>query len=229
MGLGLAVAASAPSSSSGAALAVVEKMMAMNAARAQALHAYTALQHYQVTYHGLMDATAEMQVRVSYQQPGPPQMTVVEEDGSELLRHHVLEPLLRVEAARPQDLVITPEGYSFELKAAPPESSDFILQVTPRKHEHSWFQGRMWIHPGDYAIERMQGQLTQSPSWWVTHTQLDYQTQQVGDFWLPASHHAVSRTRFWGHAELDIRSEDFQLTSTTPVLVATSGGGAKER
>lgn len=212
------------------AVAVVQTMVAMNAARAAALHAYTGSRHYRVVYNGLLHASAEMQVQADYQQPGPVRLTVISESGSGLLRRRVLDPLLQVgrgesTQGRREDIAIVPEKYTLKMLDHPrgPVQPDYVIEATPLDRSQSWFRGTLWINPVDFAAERMEGQLTHSPSWWVTRTKVNYNTQKIGEFWLPASHHAVSSIRFWGHAELDITYQNFALTSTTPVVPLAVG------
>lgn len=212
------------------ALAVVQKMVAMNAARAAALHAYTGSRHYRVVYNGLLHASAEMQVEADYQQPGPVRLTVISESGSGLLRRRVLDPLLQVgrgesTQGRREDIAIVPEKYAFKMLELPrgPAQPDYLIEAKPRDNTQSWFRGTLWINSADFAVERMEGQLTRSPSWWVTRTKVQYRTQKIGEFWLPASHHAASGVRFWGQAELEITYQNYALTSTTPVVPITLG------
>ncbi|HUX67280.1 MAG TPA: hypothetical protein VMV31_07310 [Terriglobales bacterium] len=230
--LGLAQQPVAPANPPLSALAVVQKMVAMNAARAAALHGYSGCRIYRVVYSGLLHASAEMRVEADYRAPGPARLTVVSESGSGLLLRRVLEPLLRVEQGestqgRRQDIAIVPEKYIFKMLKLPggPTQPDYVIEATPRDSKHSWFRGTLWINSAEYAVERMEGRLTHSPSWWVTRTQVQYRTRKIGEFWLPASHHAASGVRFWGHAELDISYPHYALLSATPVEPVAAGGG----
>lgn len=211
---------------------VVQKMVAMNAVRTQALHAYTATRRYHVVYDGLEHESADMQVYVAYQQPGPKRFTVVSETGSGMLRHHVLEPLLRAERNEASidssaGSAIAPENYSFEMLDFPHSGAqdDYVLTATPRATPRFLFHGTIWVNPADSGIERVDGQLLHSPSWWITRTDFSYRSQKIGDFWLPASNHCVSHIRFFGHAVLDITYQDFELTSISSVGPQAVGAG----
>jgi len=222
---GLAQPPSTPDHPPLSAVAVVEKMVAMNAARTAALHAYTGCRVYRVAYSGLLHASAEMEVQADYQQPGPVRLTVIAASGSKLLLHHVLDPLLQLgrgesPQGRREDIAIVPDKYRFKMLHRPraPAQPDYVIEAMPLDRSQSWFRGTLWINSAEFAVERMEGQLTHSPSWWVTRTTIRYHAQKIGEFWLAASHQAASRVRFWGHAELEITYQDYALTSTTPVV-----------
>lgn len=207
---------------------VVERMVAMNAARARALNAYTASRSYHVVYNGLGHKVATMDVQVSFHQPGPKVFTVTSETGSDLLRSHVLDPLLREERrqsriARQMGSSITPENYHFTMLDYPGHDGqkDYVLSAKPRDAaapDRFLFRGTIWVNPADFGIERIEGQLLHSPSWWVTHTHFNLRNQRIGDFYLPATNHITSHVRLLGSAVLDISYGHFDLTSIQPVL-----------
>ncbi len=211
---------------------VVARMVAMNAARTRALHAFSAWRSYHVQYDGIGDASAAMTVRVEFHQPGPKIFTIVSESGSAMLRHHVLEPLVKAEI---RDAVITsnqgsaivPANYEFHLLATPADNpgGGYVLEATPHADRNRFlFRGTIWLSANDFGIKRIKGKLPRSPSFWVKSATFDYHSQKVGDFWLPASNQTLAHLRFFGHATLDICFHDFVLTSISPVGPYASSG-----
>lgn len=204
---------------------VVSRMVAMNAARRRALHAYTSVRDYTVSYAGWGHQRAAMTVRMDFRQPGPKQLTVISESGSGLLRRHVLKPLLEAErsealASSRDGSAIVPANYRFQLLSTPDRNAggDYILQAVPRASAARFlFRGRIWIHPGDFGIERIRGTVPQVHSFWVTRARFDYRGQKLGDFWLPASNLTRAHIRFFGHAILLIRYHDFEFRSRSAV------------
>jgi hypothetical protein len=210
---------------------VVREMVAMNSERTAALQAYTFIERYHLDYHGLGHDTADMEVRVSFQNPGPKQFTIVSESGSGILRHHVLDPLvkreqLEAEIESQEGSALVPANYAFELVAYPRPGAqpDYILAVTPRRREDRFlFRGKIWLNPVDFGLVRAQGESGHSPSWWVTRYRFTYRSQRVGDFWMPASNACVAHIRLFGHATLDISYQDFNLTSVLPLSMRAAG------
>lgn len=205
---------------------VVERMVAMNAARTEALHAYSATRVYHIEYSGLGQHTADMTVRMDYQEPGPKRFTITSEAGSGMLLHHVLEPLVRAEqkdaeVTRQQGLAIGPANYRFESLQRPDgeQQRDYVLRATPLtdKSKRFLFHGKLWVNPDDYGIERIEGEIPDVPSFWVTRAEFQYRNQKIGDFWLPESSHTIAHLRWFGSAVLTIRYGGFQFASISPV------------
>lgn len=215
-----------------AAADIVQRMVAMNAERTADLRAYTAVYSYHLEYHGLGSDIADMRVKVAYQKPGPKRFTIVSESGSGMLRHHVLEPLLRRERQEAQfenrdGSALVPENYDFTVVDFPRAGlqPSYVLAVTPRADSQRFlFRGKIWVNPVDFGLERVEGESVKSPSWWVDQFDFHYDSRKVGDFWLPASNHCVSHIRLFGHAVLDITYRDFKLTSTQPVSFLAAAG-----
>lgn len=211
---------------------VVQRMVAMNYARTEALHAYCATRFYHVAYSGLGHQTAEMTVQMEYHEPGPKRFTITAEAGSEMLRHHVLEPLVKAEQSDAQvtsrqGLALGPTNYQFVLLQAPDghDQHNYVLQATPLsgKHQRFLFHGKVWVDPNDYGIVRIQGVLPDVPSFWVASAEFDYHNQKVGDFWLPETNDTIAHLRFFGHAVLTIRYGAFRFTSISPVAPLWTG------
>jgi hypothetical protein len=200
-------------------------MVAMNIHRHAALHAFTDVRHYHLEYHGLGHDIADMEVRVHYTAPGPNRLTILSESGSDMLRHHVLNPLVRTEQEEAdiestEGSVFVPENYSFTMVDSPHPGGqpDYVLAIQPLRDAHRFlFRGKIWIDPVDFGLVRAEGTSVHSPSWWVSRFQFNYHGQKIGDFWLPQSNDCVSHLRLFGHATLDITYQHFEITSSGPV------------
>ncbi len=214
---------------------IVNNMVEMNAARTSSLRAYTAIRRYHVVYDGLAHDTADMTVRMDYAAPGPKVLTLESQSGSTMLRHHVLDPLLKME--RKEALIesregsaIVPANYEFALIADVPQpdsDGNYVIEVKPRRADRFLFRGRIWVNAQDFAITRVEGEPTHSPSWWVTDSAFQYRSQHIGDFWLPASNECSSHTRFFGHAQLSITYDHYQFTSVLPVSPPVAMNGSR--
>ncbi|MGH9392857.1 MAG: hypothetical protein ACRD1E_01710, partial [Terriglobales bacterium] len=93
----------------------------------------------------------------------------------------------------------------------------YQLRADPHRGDRFLFHGTLWITPDDFGLEKAVISPVDDHSWWITHTECTYLSQKIGDFWLPASNHCVSKVRFFGHAVLDITYSDFRLTSASPL------------
>ena len=77
--------------------AIVQKLIAANARRADRLRGYRGKRIYQLDYHGLFGGHAEMQVEATYRAPDKKDFKIISESGSKLLIHQVLLKLLQSE------------------------------------------------------------------------------------------------------------------------------------
>lgn len=182
------------------------------------LPAYSALRVYELSYQGWGQKHASMAVRVEHADHGETHMTILTETGSGLLRHRVLESLLKAEqedadlSAR-EGNALAPSNYSFRLLAVPQSTeSSFVLGVTPRAgadQRRFLFRGRVWINSHDFGIESAQGRSARAPSFWVREVAFEYHASNRSGYWIPTSEHCVSKLRVWGQAVLDMNTREF--------------------
>src|SRR2546428_12002707 len=126
----LLIAAFTPSSSAGDATpspvplssdTIVERLIAANARRAEALRGYRGKRFYHLDYHGFLGGhEAEMQVQATYIAPDRKDFKIISESGSKLLPSRVLMKLLDSEQEaqaqqKRQESDITPTNYTVAL------------------------------------------------------------------------------------------------------------------
>jgi len=203
---------------------VVERMVAMNQQRAEALRSYTATRLYHLEYHGLKDKSADVVVKMTYHWPDRKQFIIVSENGSELLRNRVLKRLLRAEVEAMQEenrqrSAIHPDNYEFRLVGyeRAPRTEFYVLDVTPKVNDKFLFRGRIWVEAQDFAIARIEGEPAKNPSWWTKRNDIQHSYKKWGDFWLPARNETVTQLRIVGRAWLTIEYKDYEITEVRSV------------
>lgn len=206
--------------------AIVQKLMAANARRADRLRGYRGKRIYQLNYHGLFGGHAEMQVEATYHAPDEKDFRIVAESGSKLLIRHVLLKLLQSEhdAQKEQnrkELEISPANYQFSLDSTQhtPAGDFYVLDVKPRSKSEYVYQGKIWVDARDFAVARMDGSPARNPSFWVSHIEVQYQWARIDDFWLPIHNYSVTEVRLGGRAVLNINYSDYQITSGSQTSV----------
>lgn len=219
---------------------IVNRMVAMNGRRKEALRSYSSVRSYSAEYNGLKHLRAEMVVSVNYQWPNKKELLVVSESGSGTLRHRVLRPLLAaelkaMEAEQQRQTAISPENYSFELVdvLAGNSGSFYVLEVRPRHENKYLFRGRIWIEREGFAITRIVGEPAVNPSWWTKKIDFERSYQEIDGFWLPAAIESVTQVRIAGRARVTIEDRDYRLNDAPPferkpnglVVAASMGDG----
>jgi hypothetical protein len=200
---------------------VVEKMVARNEQRAQALESYTATRAYHLEYHGLGDKSADLVVATTYERPYEEEFTIVSESGSALLNKRVLKRLLQaeIESMREENrrqTAIRPENYEFRLVAYERtlEHDYYVLEVTPRSKNEFQFRGRIWVEGQDFAVARIEGEPAKNPSWWTKRNVIHVTYEKHGDFWLPARNETTTQVRMLGRSLLTIVYRDYRILET---------------
>ena len=202
---------------------IVQKLMAANAQRSQALRGYRGTRAYHLDYHGIFGShEAEMQVEAMYTAPEQKDFKVLSQTGSKVLINHVLLKLLssEQEAQKEQnrkELEISPKNYDFALAGTEhtPGGDFYVLEVSPKGKSKYLYRGKLWVDARDFAVVRMQGEPAKNPSVWVSHTQIEYRWAKIGGFWLPVRNESVTQVRLGGKAVLTIDYTNYQVTSTT--------------
>jgi len=200
--------------------AIVQKLMAANAQRSQALRGYRGTRTYHLEYHGLWGShEAEMHVEAIYTAPERKDFKVLSQSGSKLLVKRVLLRLLssEQEAQREQnrrELEISPENYDFALAGTEHTAGGdfYVLQVEPKGKSKYLYRGKLWVDARDFAVARMQGEPARNPSLWVSHTQIEYRWARIAGFWLPVHNESVTQVRMGGKAILTIEYTNYQVT-----------------
>jgi hypothetical protein len=200
--------------------AIVQRLMAANARRSQALRGYHGIRTYHLDYHGLFGShDAAMQVEATYIAPDRKDFKIVIESGSKLLINRVLLKLLssEQEAQKEQnraELEISPQNYDFALAGTEhtPGGDFYVLDVRPKGKSKYLYRGKLWVDARDFAAARMQGEPAKNPSFWVSHAQIEYRWAKIGGFWLPIHNESVTQVRMGGKAVLTIDYTDYQIT-----------------
>jgi len=209
--------------------AIVEKLQAANLRRAESLRAYTSRRTYTVDYHGFPGGRhAEMTVEADYTSPDSKQFTIVSQSGSKLLQKRVLLRLLdsereALQGANRQRTELSPENYSFTLLGTEltPEGECYVMSVGPKIQNKFLYRGKIWVHAGDFAVARIEGEPAANPSWWITRTRIRHEYTKIGDFWLPLRNQSTTRVRLGGEAVLTIEYNGYKIN------LESSSAGAK--
>jgi hypothetical protein len=200
--------------------AIVQRLMAANAQRSQALRGYRGKRVYRLQYHGLLGShEAGMQVEAIYTAPDHKEFKVLSQSGSKLLTNRVLLKLLSSEQEAQEEqnrkeLEISPKNYDFASAGTEhtPSGDFYVLEATPKGKSKYLYRGKLWVDAKDFAVARMQGEPAKNPSLWVSHTQIEYRWAKIGGFWLPAHNESETQVRMGGKAVLTIDYSDYQIT-----------------
>jgi hypothetical protein len=199
---------------------VVDNLIRLNLARAQALLHSEETREYHLVYRGFPgDLEAKMTVEATYKSPSTKEFKVVSQSGSELILDRVFKRLLESEkeAAQPAMRARTQlnrDNYDFALLSYEPTEmgGQYVLWVSPKSRSKYLYRGKVWVDGTDFAVTRIEAEPAQNPSFWTKKSEIHHEYKKVQAFWLPARNESVSYIRLGGRATLTIEYENYRVT-----------------
>jgi Outer membrane lipoprotein-sorting protein len=202
---------------SGAESRVFTELVAHNGVRNDALLEYKVTRTYQVAdLNGKVHAREVGQME--YQAPDRKTFVVTSEEGSALVRHLALNPLIasEIKAATGKDRhdsSITPENYTLELLGEEQLGSYhcFVARAVPKRRDKYLFEGKVWIDAQDYAVVRIEGHPAAKLSFWIKRADFVRQFQKIDGVWLPQRDETIVDVRLYGKKVLTIDHRDYTV------------------
>jgi len=214
---------------------IFAELLAHNEQRKAALVEYTALRTYQVVdLKGKVHA--EKIGRMEFRAPDKKTFIVTSENGSGLIRHMALNPLIasEIETAAGKehhDSAITPENYTAALlgeqQVGPYRC--FVMQAVPKRKDKYLFEGKLWIDVEDYAVVRIEGHPAKKLSFWIERADFVRQYQKIDGFWLPQRDETFVQVRLYGKKVLTIDHQDYVVNGAQNNEVSTPAQESRAR
>jgi hypothetical protein len=193
----------------------------------QCLAGLTATEHY-VVKNSHFNEPALMTVHVSYTRGAGKTYKVVSRSGPGLLQKRVLDRLLEEESAmtrgteRERSLLNT-ANYSIELTGSEQIAGRqcYVLSLVPKSRSIHLLKGRAWIDSTTFALVRIEGRPTASPSFWTGKPLIVRDYIPVQGFWLAQHSHATSDGFFAGNTQLDVQYTEYSVSPDTRTSAAS--------
>lgn len=189
---------------------ILRDLVKHNELRDVELRRYSAIRTYSVTdLNGKIHAKEI--VRMEYIAPDKKTFETITGEGSDLIRHLVLNRLMESEASAAEgrehrDSSITAENYTFHVLGEEDLGMHhcFVVEALPKRPDKFLFEGKMWIDSTEFAIVKISGHPAKKLSFWVTRADFVRQYEKIGGFWLPARDETFVDVRLYGRKILDI-------------------------
>jgi outer membrane lipoprotein-sorting protein len=200
-----------------------------NQLRTEQLRQYSATRTYAVSdVSGKVHA--QETVRMEYVAPDKKTFVTLDEQGSPVVRHLVLNRLMEseVSAAAGKDLhdsAIIPANYTFHLLGEEDLRNHhcFVVQAVPKREDKYLFEGKVWIDSQDFAVVQIAGHPARKLSFWVTRADFVRQYEKVGNFWLPARDETQVEVRLYGKKILSIDHHTDSVNGVTSAAATNAG------
>jgi hypothetical protein len=194
---------------------LVIKMEQSNAAREQKLPASRSLRSYRAA-NSRLRLQARVTAELRFDPPDNKTFRITERSGSRAIQKLVIEPLLAAERANAnlqarREVDICRRNYTFTFSSFDERARAYVFDVQPRTCNKYLFRGKIWIDQDSFAIQRIEGEPAQSPSYWVKRTRFVHEYARFGDFWFPVRHYSEADLRLFGHSSLEISYFDLEF------------------
>ncbi len=189
---------------------IFAELVRQNELRSTRLKEYSALRTYSVTnLSGKVHARKT--VRMEFIAPDKKTFVTTSEEGSQLVRHIVLNRLIESETSAAvgkehHDSSITPANYTFHFLSHEEVGAHhcYMVEVIPKRKDKYLFEGRVWIDDHDFAIVKIIGHPAKKLSFWITRADFVRQYEKIGDFWLPVRDETFVDVKVYGKKILTI-------------------------
>ena len=196
---------------------IFAQLMDHNRVRSDALLEYSALRVYRVSDpNGRTHAQEEG--RMEFDAPDIKKFTITSEQGSGIVRHLALNPLIasEVKAARGKDRhdsAISPANYDLEFLGEQDVRghSCYVLRAIPKRIDKYLFEGQVWIDTQDFAVVRIEGHPAAHLSFWIKRAEFVRDYEKVAGFWLPYKDETTVDVRLYGTKVLTIDHRDYAV------------------
>ncbi|HEX3375692.1 MAG TPA: hypothetical protein VHS29_02455 [Candidatus Acidoferrales bacterium] len=198
---------------------IVDKLVANNLERADALQKYQGRRTYILSYSGLpLSFHAEMVVDMTYDAPATKQFKIISQSGPQWLIDRVLKRLLETEQEASTDenrarTALNSSNYDFSdlTRQNTQDNCTYMVAVEPKVPSKLLYRGHIWVDNRDFAVCKIEAEPAKNPSFWIRKTDIHHTYIKIGDFWLPSENQSVSEIRGGGHATLTIRYQNYEI------------------
>ena len=198
---------------------VIARMEQANVHRREELRSYLSRRRYYAANPRLR-RKAYVVVEARFEAPDGKQFRVVERGGSRTVERRVFVPMLETEQVNARSparevVEICRRNYTFTYLEYDATAGAYVFQVEPRTVNKYLFRGKIWIDPDDFAIQRIEGEPAQRPSFWVCRTHFVHDYAKFGDFWFPVHNRTEVELRLFGRSSMGIDYFDYDWQPRT--------------
>ena len=195
-----------------------------NAARQRALLSYTSQRRYEAE-NARLGRKGFMRVKADFNAPEDKRLQVLEVGGSKSIYKHVFKKLLDAELSTSTEKArraaeISRENFRFLFSHFDEQENAYVFTAEPRTNNRYLFKGTVWINAADFAVQRVEGEPAQRPSFWVRRTRFVRRYAKFGDFWFPVSHQSDAELRLFGHSTLVIDYSNYEWQAAPAITAA---------
>ena len=190
------------------------RMEEFHDAQQRQLTSYQSTRHYEAGNPRLR-AHAEATAVMKFEAPEGKRFHVVARTGSEQVQQRVIDRAMEAEQkagaqGERENTGINRRNYAFTYLGFDESARAQVFAMEPRNNNQYLIRGKVWLNEEACAIQRVEGEPAQSPSFWVKRTRFVHEYRKFGGFWLPLRHESQADLRLFGRSRFVIDYYDYQ-------------------
>jgi hypothetical protein len=92
----------------------------------------------------------------------------------------------------------------------------YVLQLRPKRNSKNLLRGTIWVDATTHLPRRVEGEPSESPSWWLKNVRIVILYSYVGPMWLQTSSEATGSVRILGPSTIVWQDVRYQIDESTP-------------
>jgi hypothetical protein len=126
--------------------------------------------------------------------------------------------------------VITRDNYIFSYigEAALDGQTCYLVGLKPKRKQKDLISGEMWIDERSFLIRQIEGEIENTPSWWLKKVRVKLVFADLEGIWVQTSMKAVADVRLIGTHTLTSRVLDYRKADEVAAAPFPAGSGVRK-
>jgi hypothetical protein len=191
--------------------------------RMQPSSAYAVIREYRLFGSDSSRPSSEVTAELNYRPPNLKTYAIEKRTGSsrgEQVVKRILDHEVEMTGRNSLAALLTSRNYNFTYLGERADFGNryFLLGLQPRRKDKNLLSGTAWVDENSFLVRHIEGELAQSPSWWIKTVHVSIDFAHVAGAWQQTRMKAVADVRFIGIQTLQsqtIASDDTMLAQAS--------------
>jgi hypothetical protein len=181
--------------------------------------AYTVTRNYKIFGKDRQKPKSEVTADIMFTPPATKRYVIRSASGSGL-GEKIVTRMLETELMVAKDFAatdISTDNYDFRFLGKKDAGGRpcYLLAILPKRNDRNLLRATIWVDTGTYLLQRVEGGLAKSPSWWVKDVHIVLLYGDAGGMWLQTQSESTANVRILGPSMVVSNSV---TTAAVPVI-----------
>jgi hypothetical protein len=169
--------------------------------------------------------SAEVTARLDYRPPDQKSYVIQKSSGSsrgEQVVKRILDHEAEMVSHNSSSAEVSTRNYNFTYLGERTDRGTrcFLLHLEPKRKDKNLVEGVAWVDESTFLVHHIEGDLAQSPSWWIKKVHVTIDFADLAGVWQQSHMEAVAEVRVIGtqtmRAETSVSTETMQAQNAVP-------------